>query len=333
MRILLVPDKFRGTATAQQVIDAMAAVLRSDGHRVSSLLLSDGGEGFLDGFGGPNRTTTVTDPLGDEVEAGWRLSRGVAVIEMARSSGLSLVGGAEGNDALAASTYGTGELIARALESGAKRIIVGIGGSASTDGGLGALRALEPVHRLLGVQLDVGCDVQTLFLDAAERFAAQKGASPAAIRMLDVRLGTLAQMYESDYGVDVRDIVGSGAGGGLAGGLAAIGGELHSGFDLVAEHVGLEQAIEESDLVITGEGFLDDESFNGKLVGGVAEMCGSSGVPVVAVVGQTFDDVEERLQVVSLLDRFGQDRALGDTLACLADAARMAVEMAVSDGA
>lgn len=328
MRILLAPDKFRGTATAQMVIDTMGSALGDAGHVVSSRLLSDGGEGFLECFGGANRTTTVTDPLGDDVEAGWRLSRRTAVIEMARSSGLSLVGGADGNDALAASTYGTGELIAGAVESGAKRVIVGIGGSASTDGGLGALRALEPAQRLKGVSLDVGCDVQTLFLDAAESFAAQKGASVATIRMLNTRLETLAQMYEADHGVDVRSLPGGGAGGGLAGGLAAIGGELHSGFDLVADHVGLAEAIEKVDLVITGEGFLDEESFNGKLVGGVAELCESIGVPVVAVVGETFDETEERVPVVSLVDHFGRDRALGDTVAVLAEAALIAVGVA-----
>lgn len=328
MRILLAPDKFRGTATAREVIGTMGAALTDAGHTVWSHLLSDGGEGFLDCFGGPNRTTTVTDPLGDEVEADWRLSRRTAVIETALTSGLSLVGGAEGNDALAASTYGTGELIARAIESGAKRIIVGIGGSASTDGGLGALRALEPVHRLRGVTLEVGCDVQTRFLDAAEVFAPQKGATAAAVRMLNARLSTLAQMYRSEYDVDVVDLVGGGAGGGLAGGLAAIGGELHSGFDLVAEHVGLAESIEQVDLVITGEGFLDEESFDGKLVGGVAELCESLDVPVVAVVGETFDDTEERIPVVSLVDRFGRERAMGDTLECLAEAALMAVEVA-----
>lgn len=302
-------------------------MLTGAGHDVSSVLLSDGGEGFIDSFGGPNRTTTVTDPLGDDVEAEWRLSRNVAVIEMARASGLSLVGGAEGNDPLAATTYGTGELISRALDAGAKRIIVGIGGSASTDGGLGALRALEPVHRLRGVTLDVGCDVETLFLEAAERFAPQKGASDAVVRMLTARLTTLAQIYESEYDTDVRDVVGGGAGGGLAGGLAAIGGHLSSGFDLVADHVDLAGMVEEADLVVTGEGFLDDESFNGKLVGGVVEMCESLGVPVVAIVGEVFDGTEDRICVLSLVERFGRDRAMGDTIACLTEAAGTVVEM------
>lgn len=326
MRILLAPDKFRGTLDADGVIGAMSSVLRDLGHQVDSRRLSDGGEGFLEAFGGPNRTTTVSGPLGDDVEAEWRYSRRTAVIEMARASGLSLVDGAEGNDAMAASTFGTGELISRAIDSGARWIIVGIGGSASTDGGLGALRALEPLHRLRGVTLQVGCDVTTRFLDAAERFAPQKGASPPQVELLKGRLVRLTQMFVSDYGVQVTDLVGGGAGGGLAGGLACIGAELCSGFDLVSDEVELAEAIEAADLVITGEGFLDAESFNGKVVGGVVELAADLGVSVVAIVGETYDGAEERVETLSLVGEFGREEAMTNTAECLGRAVQLVLE-------
>ncbi|HTO01863.1 MAG TPA: glycerate kinase, partial [Microthrixaceae bacterium] len=215
MRILVAPDKFRGTATAPEVASALARGLRSAGHDVSTQPLSDGGEGFLDVFGGANRSTVVSGPLGDEVEVGWRLSSKTAVIEMAMASGLSLVGGADLNDPIAASTFGTGELISTALDAGARRIIVGVGGSASTDGGLGALRALEPIHRLRGVTMSVACDVRLEFLEAARVFAPQKGATPSQVELLERRLARLAQMYSDDYGTEVTAVEGGGAGGGL----------------------------------------------------------------------------------------------------------------------
>ena len=143
--------------------------------------VADGGEGFLDVLGGPNRSTMVMGPLGDPVDAPWRLAKGTAVIEMARASGLQLVGGAAGNDPIAATTYGTGELVAAALDAGARRILVGVGGSATTDGGLGALRAIFAPHRLRRVELFVACDVRTRFTEAAAVFAGQKGATPAEV--------------------------------------------------------------------------------------------------------------------------------------------------------
>ena len=129
--------------------------------------MADGGEGTLEALGGPNRTTTVTGPLGAPVEAAWRLDGRTAVIEMAAASGLALVGGSEANDPVAASTVGTGELVVAALDAGARRVIVGLGGSATTDGGLGALRALHPIGRLKGIELVVACDSRVPFLDAA----------------------------------------------------------------------------------------------------------------------------------------------------------------------
>lgn len=323
------PDKFRGTATAAEVAAAIGRAARTAGWRCDEVPVADGGDGLLDVLGGPNRTTLVTGPLGDPVEAGWRYERGTAVIEMARASGLLLAGGPEGNDPIAADTHGTGELIREAVETGATRLIIGLGGSATTDGGLGALRALYPPQRLRGVELLVACDVRTSFLDAAEVFGPQKGASRAQVRLLSNRLARLADVYLEDHGVDVRPLPGAGAAGGLAGGLAAIGAQLLDGFALVAEEVELDQAIEGADLVVTGEGFLDDASFEGKVVGGVAEMAADLGVPVVAVVGEEVDSDEVRdaaarsglEQVISLVERCGRERALGDAVGCVEELA------------
>ena len=321
------PDKLKGTASATDVARAVADAVRAAGGTCHEVPMADGGEGTLEVLGGANRTTTVSGPLGDPVEARWRLAGRSAVVEMARASGLDLVGGAEGNDAVAASTYGTGELVAAALDAGARRVLVGVGGSATTDGGFGALRALYPTQRLRGVELVVACDVHTRFLDAAEVFAPQKGASPAQVRLLRGRLERLAADYEEQYGVDVTTLVGGGAAGGLAGGLAAVGAELVSGFDLLAEEVELYERMVGADLVVTAEGFLDAESFDGKVVGGVASFAAELGVPVLAVAGEVFHDevaaplaaVGGDVEVVSLTERFGRDRSLDDPVGCVGE--------------
>jgi glycerate kinase len=236
---------------------------------------------------------------------------------MARASGLVLVGGAEGNDPVAASTAGTGELIVDAIDKGAVRVIVGLGGSATTDGGLAALRALHPLGRLKGVDLIVAVDSRVGFLEAATSFASQKGATSAQVELLRRRLERLAQVYLDEHGVDVLSLEGAGAAGGLGGGLAAAGGHLVSGFDLVADEVQLDERLEGADLVITAEGFLDAMSFEGKVVGGIAALAGSLGVRAVAIAGQVFDDAAERIDAFSLVDRFGEEQARGDTLACI----------------
>jgi glycerate kinase len=328
VQILVAPDKFKGTATAAQAADALAAGLRRAGHQVVCVPLADGGEGTLDALGGANRSTTVTGPLGDPVDAAWRLSGRRAVVEMATASGLALVGGAEGNDPVAASTYGTGELIATAVEAGAKEVVIGVGGSATTDGGLGALRAMHPLHRYRGVRLEVACDVRLGFVDAARVFAPQKGASPAQVELLERRLERLVQVYRDEHGVQVDTLEGAGAAGGLAGGLACAGAVLVPGFELVADHLGLDELVEAADLVVTGEGFLDDESFDGKVVGGVAEMGASLGVPVVAVVGECFDDAAARIATVSLVEHHGREAALGATEDCLERSAQLVLDAA-----
>lgn len=317
MRVVAAPDKLRGTATAAEVAAAVGRAALAQGWACDEVPMADGGEGTLAALGGPNRTTVVTGPLGRPVEARWRLDGRTAVIEMAEASGLERAGGADGNDPIAASTAGTGELIVAALDAGASRVIVGVGGSASTDGGLAALRALHPLGRLRGVELIVACDVHTTFVDAAEVFAPQKGATPAQVELLRRRLERLAQVYLAEHGVDVADLEGAGAAGGLAGGLAAAGARLVPGFDLVADEVGLHDHLEGADLVITAEGFLDAQSFEGKVVGGVAAAAAAAGVPVVAVAGQVFDGAGERIEAVSLVERFGEERARADAVGCI----------------
>jgi len=323
VRIVICPDKFRGTASASGAAHALGAGLVAPDLEVISMPLADGGEGTLDALGGANRSSQVTGPLGDRVEAKWRLSSGQAVIEMAQASGLLLAGGSEGNDPLFASSTGTGELIAEARASGARRIVIGVGGSASTDGGLGAIRAMEPLVRFSGVELIVACDVQTGFLDAAPVFGPQKGATSAQIELLRRRLSRLAEIYLNEFGVEVRDLPRAGAAGGLGGGLAAIGAQLVNGFDLIAEEIQLADAIAEADLVITGEGRLDAESFNGKVVGGVALMADRYQVPVVAVVGSTTPGttIPKNLETYSLTELFDRDLAFSDTQRCLTQVA------------
>jgi glycerate kinase len=320
--VVAAPDKFRGTATAHEVADAIASAADAAGWACDRAPVADGGEGTLEALGGRVRTTSVSGPLGTPVIAEWRMDGDLGVIEMARASGLALVGGPEGNDPLRATTRGTGQLIAASMEAGARRVIVGVGGSASTDGGLGAVSALGG-RQLRGLDVVVACDVTTRFVDAAEHFAPQKGASAAQVALLKRRLERLAQVYERDYDVDVTAVDGSGAAGGLAGGLAALGADLVPGFDVVADVLHLAERIVGADLVVTGEGFLDEQSFRGKAVGGVAELARDAGVPVLVVAGDRYvDDLPQGIEVVSLVDRFGDDRARSDVLACVEEVVR-----------
>jgi glycerate 2-kinase len=321
MRVVAAIDKFRGSMTAHDAARAIGDACFETGHDAVEIPLADGGEGTLEVLGGANRFTTVAGPLGDPVRAGWRMHRNTAIIEMAAASGLALIGGPDHNDPLAATTTGTGELIDDALDAGARRIIVGLGGSATTDGGLGALGAIHAPARLRRVELLVACDVDTLFVDAARVFGPQKGATGAQVAMLTRRLQQLVQRYRSLYGVDVSAVPGAGAAGGLAGGLAAVGGQLVPGFTLVAEVVDLGPQVEQADLVITGEGLLDEQSFHGKVVGGVVDMARATNVPVVIICGAVDDQLDptmvEGCTVVSLVERFGEERSWSEPRTCV----------------
>jgi glycerate 2-kinase len=319
----------------------MAAGLERSGFDdVVQIPLADGGEGTLDALiaarGGSRRTTRVTGPLGDPVEAEWALlPGGIGVIEMAQASGLALVEGR--NDPLRASTRGTGELIDAVRRSGFRRIVVAVGGSATTDGGLAAVEAVG--WSLQGIDVTVACDVDTSFEDAARVYGPQKGATDAQVSLLTRRLARLADEYRARTGVDVRSLVGAGAAGGLAGGLAAIGARLVPGFEAVAETVGLETALEGAMLAVTGEGKLDGSSIAGKVVGGVLAWAEDLGVPRVAVVaGQVTDEGRDALaahdgvMVLALTDRVWQASEAFTRAALLVEEAAVEAGRAALDG-
>jgi len=319
--VVAAPDKFRSTATAGQIVDAISAAVEVAGGAVRRCPLADGGEGTLEAFGGANRWSEVTGPLGSPVRAGWRLDDTTAVLEMAEASGLMLAGGRHGNAPESATTRGTGELLAQAIAAGATRILVGAGGSATTDGGLGAVQALllTSHHPFRDVSVRVCADVTTAFADAAAVFGPQKGADAAAVTRLTTRLTRTAHYYLDRFGVDVTTLPRAGAAGGLAGGLAALGAELVDGFDAIADLVGLDDALAGADLVITGEGRLDAASMHGKVVGGVIDRAARAGVRALVIAGQVEPGMvlPAAVTVVSLTDRFGRERALAETTALI----------------
>lgn len=321
MRVLIAPDKFKGSLTAQEAAAAMAEGVLAvyPDADVTRLPVADGGEGTLEAAlaaGAVPQTARVRGPLGREVTAVWALEGTTAVIETARSSGLMLVEPSV-QSSLAASSYGSGQLIAAALDAGAREIILGIGGSAMTDGGSGALAALglrilagngddvppggaglalagavdasglDP--RLADVRIRIAADVTNPLTGpdgAAHVFGGQKGADGSARLLLDEGLGNWARVLKEATGVDV-DVPGAGAAGGFPSAfLALTAASLEPGFELIAGLVGLGAAMAGADLVLTGEGSLDDQSRFGKAPLEVARMAAASGIPVVLVAGR-----------------------------------------------
>lgn len=314
-RVLVAPDKFKGTLTAAEAAEAIADGLQEAGierEGIRTLPIADGGDGTVDVMGGANRFTTVTGPLGEAVVAGWRLDeRGVAVIDSASASGLTLAGGSARNDAWSASTTGTGELIKQALAEGAQRVLVGMGGVATTDGGRGALAALEGHVPFEAGRVIILTDTTTTFSDAARVFGPQKGADPATIVRLTARLAADSAEWQERFGVDVSQVPGSGAAGGLAGALEAAGAELEDGAGVIAAHLGLTEAIAKSDLVITGEGSFDDTSLQGKGPGLVIREAAARGVTVLVVAGVVDVCVPPpQALLLSMAETVGHERAL-----------------------
>lgn len=329
-RVLACPDSFKGSASAQDLTRAIEVGAVEAGWSSEACPMSDGGEGFssvLGVLGGEVRRTKVTGPLGSSVEAIWRRVGDMAVIESAEASGLVLAGGASGNDPVRATSRGTGELVVAAVAEGAEKILVGLGGSATTDGGIGAVEAVVEAGGTRGAEVVVAADTRVTFTDAATVYGPQKGATPAQVEKLTARLLELASAYRDRYGIDVARVPGSGAAGGLAGGLAAIGAVVRPGFEVVAEAVQLQERARRADLVVTGEGRLDATSWTGKVVGGVAEIAAGLSVPLLVIAGEVSDGatvpegaiVPVEFEVVSLGDRFGKSRSLGETLACVAE--------------
>jgi len=287
-QVLLAPDKFKGTFSAAEVAAALAAGLAATGHRSDPCPVADGGDGTLAALGEALSLeplqAEVSDPLGRPTAAVFGLGDGVAVVEMASASGLVLVAQAE-RDPVAASTYGTGELIAAAVEAGAAHVYVAVGGSATTDGGAGAVQALRERGWSASAppaRLTVLSDVRTVFEDAATVFGPQKGASEDQVRVLSERLARVAR----DYARDPSGVPMTGAAGGLAGGLwAEFAAELASGAVFVLNAVGYDARMRASRAVVTGEGRLDRTSLVGKAVSEVATRARQAGVPCHAVVG------------------------------------------------
>jgi len=329
-RVVIAPDKFRGTASAAAVAGAMATAATDRGWDAVLLPLSDGGEGLLDACAAlcpEDVVSRVTGPDGSPVEAEWRMGDGVAVIEMARASGLELAGGPGRNDPVEATSRGTGELVVAAVErlGPGGTVILGLGGSATTDGGTGIRDAVVRSGGLAGVELIGAYDVDTSYTDAAVLFGPQKGAGPGQVALLTRRLEEQAEAWARDLGTDVRSIPGTGAAGGAGGAVAVLGGSLRSGYGLVAGLVGLTAALDTADRAVTGEGALDAGSFAGKVVGGVMGDARARGIPTLVVVGRASVDASSRAEgdgctVVSLVGRFGTGRAFAATLDCVEEA-------------
>ncbi len=286
--ILVAPDSFKGTLSADEVAEAIGAGLRAGGREVDLCPVADGGEGTLaalvHGLDGEVLSARVSDPLGRPIEAsfGFVRDRAVAIVETAAASGLHLVSPEE-RDAWEAGTAGTGELIMAAVAAGARTVLVGVGGSATTDGGAGAVRAIQAGGGLGGARLVVLCDVRTAFEDAARVFGAQKGADAPMVGRLSRRLGSLAGRMARDP----RGVPMTGAAGGLSGGLwAAFDAELVAGAAFVLDAVDFDPRMRAARAVITGEGRIDQQSLAGKVVSEVATRARQSGVPCYAVVGR-----------------------------------------------
>jgi glycerate kinase len=321
-RVVIAPDKFKGSLTAVEAAEAIALGVRDalPDADIVTCPVADGGEGTLDvleATGARIVRLTVRGPLEEPVNARYAVLDGTAYVESARACGIEFVEPSP-ETALAAHTWGVGELLVDALMHGATRLVLTVGGTASTDGGAGMLGALgagvldafgapvglgggtlsrvastelTPVReRLAGVSVAVATDVTNPLLGpdgAAAVFGPQKGAGPEEVAALDAALGRWAHALQVGGAPDVSRIPGAGAGGGVAAGaIAGLGATVESGFDLIAGLTGVDAALDGADLVITGEGSLDEQSLNGKAPAGIAARARPRGVPLMALAGR-----------------------------------------------
>jgi glycerate 2-kinase len=286
--VLVAPDSFKGTFRASQVAAAIGRGLERAGLMPPDLCpVADGGEGTIDALlpslGGEIVGAPAHDPLGRELKGSFALIEdgGTAIVESATASGLALLAEDE-RDPWAASTYGTGELIAAAAQSGAQVVVVAVGGSATMDGGAGAVEAIEEAGGLDGARLVALCDTRTPFEHAPKVFGPQKGADEALVTRLEERFAELA----AGWSRDPRGVPMTGGAGGLSGGLwAALGAVLEPGAAWVLDALGFDERMRAARAVITGEGKLDEQSLHGKLVGEVGTRARQAGVPLHAIVG------------------------------------------------
>ncbi|MDL2327864.1 glycerate kinase [Ruminococcaceae bacterium OttesenSCG-928-A11] len=328
-KVILIPDSFKGSMSSLEVCEIMADAVHRyyPGAETVSIPVADGGEGsvacFLEALGGQRVPLRVQGPFGGEMEAFYGLlPDGTAVVEMAACAGLPLVQGRA--DPEKTTTYGVGQLIAHAVRQGSQKIIVGLGGSATNDGGCGAAAALgarftgadgQPFvptggtlgqidaidlagmeAPLRGVKITAMCDIDNPLCGpsgAAHVFGPQKGADAAAVARLDAGLAHLAAVVRRDLGKAIDTLPGAGAAGGMGGGMVAFfGAGLEMGIETVLDTVGFDALARDADLVFSGEGKLDSQSLRGKVVIGVARRAQAAGVPLVAVVGDIGDDIE-----------------------------------------
>lgn len=354
-RVLIASDKFKGSLTAQEVADAVAAGIRRvrDDVSVCTVPVADGGDGTLAAFLAAGFTPVpvlASGPTGQPVRTRYARRGDLAVVEMADVSGLARL--PEGPDPLRATSRGAGEILAAALDAGCRRVVVGIGGSASTDGGAGLVQALgarltdaegrdlpdgggalaglasiDPAPltaRLTGVQVTVACDVDNPLTGprgAAAVYGPQKGADPEQVAALDEALGHWADLVAEATGTDLRESPGAGAAGGVGfAAVALLGAELRSGIGLVLELVGFGDLLPEADLVVTGEGTLDEQTLHGKAPAGVAEAARAAGVPVLAVCGRNTLD-EDRLRTAGIRAAYPLSDLEPDLRRCVDDAA------------
>jgi glycerate kinase len=329
MKIVIAPNAFKGSLTALEAADAMAEGVRRAAPKaeILGLPISDGGDGLVEvlerSLGGELIKARVTGPRERLVEARylWFEERSRAVIEMAEASGIVLLDEAE-RDPTATTSKGTGELIARALDRGAEHLIVGIGGSATCDGGCGmaaalGIRFMDPAGvafvpkggtleriaridrsgldpRIGRARIDAACDVRNPLVGpqgAARVYAPQKGADSAAVDTLEKGLCHLARIIERDLGKEPSRLAGTGAAGGMGAGLwAFLGAGLKAGVEMVLDLVNLEGALDDADLVLTGEGRLDEQTLFGKAPAGVARRAREKGIPCMALAGSIHGD-------------------------------------------